>query len=154
MEIPDIAEPSRRQLDQALTHCLKLRPADFESHVTEATAELPEEFTQPLRHILSLHKELASATTTDTHLAGEFCFACGAMHEKLQALTLAQMEVENAIIGLDSVTAEPLAQAQSDQLSRFIASRDRLFRKTADFTLKILLTGLGLLFLGLLLGIV
>jgi hypothetical protein len=64
------------------------------------------------------------------------------------------MEVENAIIGLDSVTAEPLAQAQSDQLSRFIASRDRLFRKTADFTLKILLTGLGLLFLGLLLGIV
>jgi hypothetical protein len=64
------------------------------------------------------------------------------------------MEVEHAIIGLESVAAGPLAQAQSDQLSRFIAARNRLFRKTADITLKILLAGLGLLFLGLLLGIV
>jgi len=153
MEIQDLAEPSRRQLDQSLTDCLKLRPADFESHVTEAIAELPEEFTQPLRHILSLQKELTSATADNTR-AAEFCFACGAMHEKLQALILAQMEVEHAIIGLDSVSAEPLARSQSDQLSRFIASRDRLFRKTADLTLKILLTGLALILVGLLLGVV
>ncbi|MEY2680624.1 MAG: hypothetical protein RL661_855 [Pseudomonadota bacterium] len=154
MEFKDITEESRRQLDQALTHSLNLKPADFESHTTEAITELPEEFTLPLRHLLSLHKELSCATTAEAARAGEFCFACGAMHEKLQALTLARMEIENAIIGLDSVSARPLAQAQSDQLSRFIAARDRLFRKVADLTLKILLAGLGLLFLGLFFGIV
>jgi hypothetical protein len=39
-------------------------------------------------------------------------------------------------------------------LSRFLAARDRLFRKVADFTLKFLLIGLGLLVLGLLIGVV
>ncbi len=155
MEISGIIESSQRQLDEALTRNLPLKTADFASRITEAAAELPDEFSQSLLRILNLHEGLVSSSGhPDMQHAGEFCFACGAMYEKIQALTLAQMEVENAIIGLDSVSATPLAQAQSEQLSRFIAARDQLFRKTADMTLKILLTGLGLLFLGLIFGIV
>jgi hypothetical protein len=154
METSDILEASRRQLAQALTQRLDLKHGDFESNVREAITELPEEFTEPLSHLLGLHKNLVYGMHSDNAHAGDFCFTCGLVFEKLQALTLAQMEVEHAIIGLESVAAGPLAQAQSDQLSRFIAARNRLFRKTADITLKILLAGLGLLFLGLLLGIV
>jgi len=153
MGITDILDASRHQLDEALTRQLDLKPDRFEAHLTDAIAELPDEFTQPLSQILHLHKDLISGNATDSLQAGEFCFTCGIVCEKLQALALAQMEVENAFIGLDSIRTGPLAQTQSDQISRFIAARDRLFRKTADLTLKILLIGLGLLFLGLLLGI-
>ena len=153
MGIADILEASQRQLDEALTRQLDLKPDRFDAHLTDAIAELPDEFTQPLRHILRLHQHLISGNATDSLQAGEFCFTCGIVCEKLQALALAQMEVENAFIGLDSVRTGPLAQTQSDQISRFIAARDQLFRKTADLTLKVLLAGLGLLFLGLLLGI-
>lgn len=153
MGIADILEASQHQLDEALTRQLDLKPDRFDAHLTDAIAELPDEFTQPLRHILRLHQDLISGNATDSLQAGEFCFTCGIVYEKLQALALAQMEVENAFIGLDSVSTGPLAQTQSDQISRFIAARDQLFRKTADLTLKVLLAGLGLLFLGLLLGI-
>ena len=153
MGIADILEASQRQLDEALTRQLDLKPDRFDAHLTDAIAELPDEFTQPLRQVLRLHQDLISGNATDSLQAGEFCFTCGIVCEKLQALTLAQMEVENAFIGLDSVRTGPLAQTQSDQISRFIAARDQLFRKTADLTLKVLLAGLGLLFLGLLLGI-
>lgn len=153
MGIADILEASQRQLDEALTRQLDLKPDRFDAHLTDAIAELPDEFTQPLRQVLRLHQHLISGNATDSLQAGEFCFTCGIVCEKLQALALAQMEVENAFIGLDSVRTGPLAQTQSDQISRFIAARDQLFRKTADLTLKVLLAGLGLLFLGLLLGI-
>jgi hypothetical protein len=65
-----------------------------------------------------------------------------------------QMELESAIIGPDSVTTTRLQLGQIDHLRRFIDTRDRIFRKVADTTLKLLLAGLGLMLVGLLLGII
>ena len=145
-----------RHLDDLLTRDLGARADSFIARAEEVARTLPDEFAQPVVRLLELRARLrgAGAREPDAELLGRYCFACGALHEKLRAYTRARMEVESAIVGLDSIQTTALQTGQSDQLSRFLAARDRLFRKVADFTLKFLLIGLGLLLLGLLIGVV
>jgi hypothetical protein len=149
-----IIEPSQRQLDQILTNDLRVTSTGFPQRIEEAITRLPEEFAQPLQHLLDLHGRLQRVVDGEDEAIGEFCFACGAMYERIKAHTLARMEVESAIMGMDAVSTLPLQAVQSDQLSRMIATRDRIFRKVADITLKALLVIVGLLILGLFLGVV
>ena len=109
---------------------------------------------QALRAIAAQQASLLAAGANDPQQVGEFCFAAGALHEKLRTLLQTEMELESAIVGPDRVSATPLQRAQSDQLARLLETRDRIFRKVADVTLKFLLIGLGLLVLGLVLGLV
>ena len=154
MNSKTIIEASTSQLDQLLTNDLGLTSPSFPQRIEEAITRLPDDFAEPLRHILNLHKRLETDGEGKEALMGEFCFACGAMHERIKAQTLARMEVESAIMGMDAVSTSPLQAAQSDQLGRLIATRDRIFRKVADVTLKVLIVILGLLILGLFLGLV
>ena len=153
MNLDPLIETSLQSLDSLLVRDLGVTASHFAARAEQAADNLPDELAQPLRAIAALHGRLASGTEPNPRLAGEFCFACGALHEKLSTLTQTRMELESAIVGPDSVSTTPLQRPQSDQLTRLIETRDRLFRKVADLTLKFLLIGLGLLTLGLLLGL-
>ncbi|MBM3748528.1 MAG: hypothetical protein FJW34_22360 [Acidobacteria bacterium] len=156
MNLETLCAASERHLDELLTRELGGIGDDFASRARRVAENLPDEFAQPVTRLLELRHRLgeSGAREPDAELVGRYCFACGAVHEKLRAFTQARLEVESAIMGMDSVQTMPLQTGQSDQLSRFLAARDRLFRKVADVTLKFLLIGLGLLLLGLLIGVV
>ena len=154
MNSPFTFETCLQPVDHALSRLPGVGGENFAERAASAVNALPEELSQPLRELLSLYQQLQAQAAPDEKLGPEFCFACGALTEKLRAELQTRMEVESAIVGPDSVSAQPLQGGQSDQLSRFIEARDRLFRKTADLTLKFLLIGLGLLTLGLLLGVI
>lgn len=153
MNLDPFIESSLQSLDNLLVRELGMTAGHFGARAEQAADNLPDDLAEPLRALAGLHGRLISAAEPDPRQAGDFCFACGALHEKLSALLLARMELESAILGPDSVRTTPLQRAQSDQLTRFIETRDRLFRKVADWTLKLLLIGLGLLILGLMLGL-
>ncbi len=147
-------EDCLQPVDQALSRLPGVSGDLFTERAASAVSALPEDLAQPLRELLALYQQLQAQPESDRRLGHEFCFACGALTEKLRAELQARMEVESAIVGPDHVSAQSLQGAQSDQLSRFIEARDRLFRKTADLTLKFLLIGLGILTLGLLIGVI
>ena len=154
MNAPVTFKTCLQPVDQALSRLPGVSGEHFTERAASAISVLPEELAQPLRELLALYQQVQAQPAPDGQLGLEFCFACGALTEKLRAELQARMEVESAIVGPGTVSAQPLQGAQSDQLSRFIEARDRLFRKTADLTLKFLLIGLGLLTLGLLLGVI
>ena len=156
MNLDTLVAASERHLDELLTRDLGGTGDDFAGRARRVAENLPEELAQPLNRLLELRHRLreSGAREPDPELVGRYCFACGAAHEKLRAFTQARLEVESAIMRMDSVQTAPLQTGQSDQLSRFLAARDRLFRQVADFTLKFLLIGLGLLVLGLIIGVV
>lgn len=143
------------QLNEILVRDLGVTGENPMERIGNAAAILPDELAAPLTRILKLYPpEAPTNSLTDHCSSGEFWFECGVAHERLRAFVLARMEVESAIMGSGSVSTSPLHNSESDQISRFISARDRLFRKVADATLKFLLIGLGLLTIGLLLGII
>lgn len=151
---PDpLIETSLRALDDILVQGFGATAATFAARAEQAAASFTDDLAQPLRAIVERHGRLAASPAADPRQAGEFCFACGVLHERLSALMQTRMELESAIVGPDRVSPTPLQRSQSDQLTRFIEARDRLFRKVADLTLKFLLIGLALLTLGLVLGV-
>lgn len=149
-----IADSGLLQLDEILEHDLGITGDNAIERIGNAALILPDELAAPLIKIQKLYPPEAPNALADHWSSGEFWFECGVAHERLRAFVLARMEVESAIMGLESVSTSPLHNSQSAQISRFISARDRLFRKVADATLKFLLIGLGLLTIGLLLGIV
>ncbi|MDD1650289.1 MAG: hypothetical protein LUO80_07830 [Methylococcaceae bacterium] len=153
MNLDPLIETSLNALDDILIRSLGATATTFAARAEQVAATLTDDVAQPLRAIAALHARLSANMTPDPRLVGEFCFACGALHEKLGALMQTQMELESAIVGPESISTTPLQRSQSDQLTRLIETRDRLFRKVADLTLKFLLLGLGLLTLGLMLGV-
>ena len=149
-----LIENSLKALGDILSRDLGLPAGSFAVQAEQAAPLLPEDVAQPLRELAAALAQLRSRTMPGPREDADFCFAAGALHEKLPALRQTRMELASTIVGPDSISPTPLQRAQSDQLSRSIEARDRLFRKVADVTLKFLLMGLGLLMLGLLLGII
>ena len=149
-----LIDASLKTLDDSLIHHFGATAPTFAARVEEIAATLPDDVAQPLRALAAQQARLLATAEPDPQAAGDFCFAAGALHEKLRAVLQAQMELESVIVGPGSVSATPLQRAQSEQVSRFIEARDRLFRKVADVMLKFLLIGLGLLTLGLMLGLI
>lgn len=135
------------------THFNAYQP-DFTEKVSAIADDLPEELSELLTKIATRRLLLKQDSDQDITKLAEFSFDCGQLYEKLEEYRRMEMEVENVRQGSFSVSPSPLQSAQVEKLSRFIEVRDRLFRKVADFTLKAILVGLGLLILGLFLGIV
>jgi hypothetical protein len=154
MNTTDVMAYSINQLDQYLMSEANASGTSFPARALEAIASLPDDVADELEALLDLHTLLSEGGATDPALVGRFCFTCGSIHQQLLAMQQVQLELESAIIGPDSVTATRLQPEQIDHLSRFIDTRDRIFRKFADTTLKLLLAGLGLMLVGLLLGII
>ena len=147
-------DASLSRLNDLLTRHFDATAADFAASAKSAAAELPEDLAKSLGELAASHDALRAHTEPAPAALADFAFRCGELHSKLEEHRLVQMEVENALVGPDSVATTRLQPAQADRLAGFIAARDRLFRKVADFTLKALLIGLGLLILGLFIGIV
>lgn len=150
MNTTDVMAYSINQLDHYLMNEANASGTSFSARASGAMASLADE----LDALLQLHTLLSEGGATDPALVSRFCFNCGSIHQQLLAMQQVQMELESAIIGPDSVTTTRLQPEQIDHLSRFIDTRDRIFRKVADTTLKVLLAGLGLMLVGLLLGII
>ena len=120
--------------------------------MVQAAERLPDDLS---RDTLRLLRELETyEAAQEPLLLGDLLFDMGILHEKIRAQSQAQMEIESAIIDLDGVRTASLEIPESERISRFIALRDKLFRKVADVTLKVMLSLLALLILGLLVGIV
>lgn len=154
MNTTDVMAYSINQLDQYLMNEANASGTSFAARASGAIASLPDDVADDLEALLQLHTLLSEGGATDPALVSRFCFNCGSIHQQLLAMQQVQMELESAIIGPGSVTTTRLQPGQIDHLSRFIDTRDRIFRKVADATLKLLLAGLGLMLVGFLLGIV
>lgn len=127
---------------------------DFPGMAKSAGAELPEDLDRALRELAANYGSLQAQPDPAPTALADFAFRCGEVYSKLENHRQIQMELENVVVGPESVSANPLQSAQVEPLARFIEARDRIFRKVADFTLKALLIGLGLLTLGLFLGLI
>ncbi|RQW81891.1 MAG: hypothetical protein EHM62_04425, partial [Methylococcus sp.] len=98
-------EACLQPVDQALTRLPGVNGDQFTERAASAVSALPEELAQPLRELLALYQRLQAQPESDRRLGQEFCFACGALTEKLRAELQARMEVESAIVGPDQVSA-------------------------------------------------
>jgi hypothetical protein len=140
------------RLKHTLTELLGIQGISFEEQMVQAAERLPDDLS---RDTLRLLRELETyEAAQEPLLLGDLLFDMGILHEKIRAQSQAQMEIESAIIDLDGVRTASLEIPESERISRFIALRDKLFRKVADVTLKVMLSLLALLILGLLVGIV
>ena len=149
-----IIEHGERLVDDLLIRDFGATGASFAARAEQAAQALPDDLAGDLLELARRHAALQSTPEPGPEAAGDFCFRCGGMHEKLRAFQHIQMEIESAIVGPDSIATMPLQASQSDRLAGFVEARDRVFRKVADFTLKFLLIGLGLLAMGLLIGVI
>jgi hypothetical protein len=127
---------------------------EFARQVQAAEDQLPEELARALEELAATAARLRVAASVEAERLADFGFRCGQVYEQLEVFRRLELELENVRLGPASIEASPLQGAQVERLARFIEVRDRIFRKVADFTLKALLVGLGLLTLGLILGLV
>jgi len=149
-----IIASSLSRLQKLLVHEFGATEGDFTGQVRAATPQLPEDLAQALSALQGLRESVSGPPEATPEQAADFAFRCGQVHAKLEAYRQVQMELENVVVGPESVSATPLQSSQIEPLARFVEIRNEIFRKVADFTLKALLIGLGLLLLGLALGLV
>jgi hypothetical protein len=154
MNKDQIVDSSLSKLNELLSRQFQAAEPDFADKAKTAAAQLPGDLAQALSRLAEQRALLKANAAPDTDLLAEFAFHCGQVYEQLAAYRHIQMEMENVVLGPESVSATPLQASQIEPLARFIEVRDRIFRKVADFTLKALLIGLGLLTLGLVLGLI
>jgi hypothetical protein len=151
-KVPNI-DACLAKLNELLTRHFHAEAPDFAGKAKTAASQLPNELAQALAELVEARAVLEK-TGPESERFMDFAFQCGCVYERLDAHRRIEMEMENVVIGPESVAANPLQSSQVEPLARFIEVRDRLFRKVADFTLKALLVVLGLLTLGLMLGLV
>lgn len=146
--------PALTRLDEALWDLPGVEASDPEGIRSEAQSLLPDDLAQKLKTLLETVRSLEQAESADAPLLGETVFALGQFHAEILALVRAQAEIESAWIGSDRVDPRALDGQQPEQIRKFLALRDRLFRQVADFTLKLLLLLFGLLVVLLVLGLI
>jgi hypothetical protein len=146
--------PALERLDEALWDLPGVDASDPDGIRREALSLLPDDLAQKLHGLLDTLKMLEHAEAPDARALGEAVFALGQLHAEIVALSRAQAEIESAWIGTDRVDPRALDGQQPEQIRKFLALRDRLFRQVADFTLKLLLALFGLLVVLLVLGLI
>lgn len=149
-----IVDASVARLNELLIRRLRAAGTDFADRARSASGRLPEDLARSLSGLAEAQALLKAETAPEPERLADFAFRCGQLYEQIEAFQRVEMEMENVRLGPDSVEPVPLQSSQVERLTRFVEVRDRLFRKVADFTLKALLIGLGLLMLGLVLGLV
>lgn len=146
--------PALARLDEALWDLPGVDAADPDGIRREALALLPEDLAQKLRGLLETANTLEQTEAPDPRALGETVFALGQFHSEIAALSRAQAEIESAWIGTDRVDPRSLEGQQPEQIRKFLALRDRVFRQVADFMLKLLFALFGLLVVLLVLGLI
>ena len=146
--------PALARLDEALWDLPGVDASDPEGIRKEAEALLPDDLALKLHTLLKTIRSLEESEATDAKVLGETVFALGQFHAEILALSRAQAEIESAWIGSDRVDPRALEGQQPQQIQKFLALRDRVFRRVADFTLKLLLALFALLVVLLVLGLI
>lgn len=146
--------PALARLDEALWDLPGVDASDPEGIRKEAEALLPDDLAQKLHTLLKTIRSLEESEAPDAKVLGETVFALGQFHAEILALSRAQAEIESAWIGSDRVDPRALEGQQPQQIQKFLALRDRVFRRVADFTLKLLLALFALLVVLLVLGLI
>ena len=146
--------PALVRLDETLWDLPGVEASDPQGIRREALALLPDDLAQKLRGLLEAAERLEHTEAPDPQILGETVFTLGQFHSEIVALSRAQAEIESAWIGTDTVEPRSLEGQQPEQIRKFLALRDRVFRQVADFTLKLLLGLFGLLVVLLILGLI
>lgn len=146
--------PALARLDEALWDLPGVDASDAVGIRREAEALLPDDLAQKLRTILKTAEGFDDTEVPDAGALGETAFALGQLHAEIFALTRVQAEIESTWFGSDRVDPRALDGKQPEQIRKFLALRDRLFRQVADFTLKLLLILFGILAVLLVLGLI
>jgi len=154
MNKDSIIEASLAKLGELLAQHFPADALDFAERAKHAADLLPGELANPLAALVEARARIKADSGAGSEQVADFVFRCGQLYEQIKAYRQIEMEMENVRVGSSSVEAEQLQPGQLDLMARFIETRDRIFRKVADFTLKALLIMLGLLTLGLLLGLI
>ena len=147
-----LIDKSLAKLEELIAREFGASGPDFAGRAKTAAAQLPDELAAALRELSGQAEPLRSES--DPERLADFVFRCGDLYARLSAYEQVRMELENVVMGPDSVTATPLESSEIEPLARLIEVRDRVFRKVADFTLKALLVGLALLMAGLVFGLI
>jgi hypothetical protein len=152
---------ARTILDSSLARLRELLARDFGAEAQDFTEQakavvrrLPDDLAQTVAGLESEWAALREQAEPAPERLADFAFRCGQTYAKLATFRQIQMELENVVLGPESVSTAALQTAQIEPLARFVELRDRVFRKVADFTLKAILIGLGLLTVGLFLGLI
>jgi predicted DNA-binding protein len=130
---------------------------DLTEKAQTVAVALPQELGQQLQklaeNLARLGSESEREAASPDQLA-DLAYAAGQICQQLVDHQQVRMELENVKVGPDYVSARALQRSEIEPLAKLLVTRDRIFRKVADFTLKALLMAVGLLILGLILGVV
>lgn len=154
MDPRELLAPALTRLDESLWDLPGIEASDSEGIRREAMLLLPEDLGERLKTLLDRVKALEDSHSQNPRDLGNTVFELGQFHAEIRALSHAQAEIESALIGSASVNPRPLEGQQPEQIRKFLALRDQLFRKVADFTLKLLLGLFALLLILLLTGLI
>jgi hypothetical protein len=127
---------------------------DLASRIGSIRSLLPDELQALLRDIDARATQLKLSAQEDNTSLADFIFRCGLASEQLEALRQNRAAESVAAFQTNGLPPADLEKTELDAIARFIAARDRVLRKVADFTMKAMLILLGLLILGLVLGLV
>lgn len=127
--------------------------SDLPSRIASVAEELPPELLERLRELATLAAGSADRLPSDEEIA-EFVFRCGQIGERLETDLKAKASENLIFVGTDGRTVTDPEKADLDALTRFLTARDRLLRKAADISLKILVIGVLLLIAGFLIGVI
>jgi hypothetical protein len=139
-------------LETCLREDFNAEGANLTEQLAQLTPTVPAELSAEL-HALAEEARLIGKSSDNPDTALAWTFRCGQIYQRLQALKYTLAEETLGQVSLDGQPPLNLEITDVDAITRFIAWRDRVFQKIADFTLKALLVFVGLLFLGLMLGI-
>jgi hypothetical protein len=154
MDLQALTQPAWTKLDEALWDLPGVESSDPEAIREEALRVLPGESALELRQLLALTQAVQSAAPPDPAQVSTLLFGLGHLHAEIEALHRTRAEIESTYLGPTSVDPRALKGDQPEQIRRFLALRDRVFRQVADFTLKLLLGLLGILVVLLILGLI
>lgn len=116
-------------------------------------SELPGELQTLLLQIAG-KQEAGRHETGAAEAAVAFAFLCGQLLERLDQFRRTRAAENLVFVDTDGRAVSDPERADLDRLSRFLVLRDRLLRKAADFSLKVLVIGVAILVLGFALGLI
>lgn len=141
----------RERIDLALIRHLGAQGDSLSARIASVARELPAELENQLREIAG---ERSAADAAGESAVADFAFLCGRAVERIEALAKSRAAEDLIFMDADGRSVTDPATADLDTLARFRVARDRLLRKAADFSLKVLAITVVLVAAGFLLGLI
>jgi len=154
MDVNETIQIYLRKLNNQLDSDFAAQGDDLATRIGSIRSLLPDALLTLLRDIDTRATQLSLSPREDSASLADFIFRCGLASEQLETLRQNRAAESVAAFQTNGLPPAEFEKPELDAIAHFIAVRDRLLRKVADFTLKAMLILLGLLILGLVLGVV